>query len=373
MAATKILIVEDELLTAMSLAEDLQEMGYEIIDTVTSGEEAIQLANDRQPDLILMDINLAGSMDGIETATEIRQRLNIPVIFLTSYSNDETLKRAQQTGSFGYLLKPFKVREVRTSIEMALSKSQEELSLREALTKASQESDRQWQSLAIAAHEFRTPLSIMQLSADILQNYGDNLTPDKKAKHFERIQRSIDTISNAIDDVLTIGQVESGGLICHPCALDLDTFCREVLAACQTKASSLHKIVYQIQHIKDGDNVRPTLDPVLLQSILTNLLTNAIKYSPQGGEITLSVTCTGNNVTFAVQDRGIGIPPEYQAKLFQRFARAENVDKIKGAGLGLSIVKSLIDLHKGEIKVDSQVGEGTTFTVTLPYLPVGKL
>lgn len=369
MAATKILIVEDELLTAMSLADDLEAMGYGIVDTVTSGEEAIQLANDRQPDLILMDINLAGSIDGINTAIEVRQHLNIPVIFLTSYSNDETIQRAQKTGSFGYLLKPFKAKEVRTSIEIALSKYQEELSLRQALASAKQYSDRQLQSFAIVAHEFRTPLSVIQLSADILKDGGNKLTPDKKAKYFERLQRAIDAISKLVNDFLTAGQVDSGGISCNPCPLDLNRFCIETISACQISASGLHQVTYQIQYPHGEEKVTPTLDPILLSTILSNLLTNAIKYSPQGGEVTLLAICTSNNVTFEVQDRGIGIPPEYYPQLFQRFARAGNSNKIKGTGLGLNIVKSLVELHKGEIKVDSKVDEGTKFTVTLPYLP----
>jgi signal transduction histidine kinase len=369
MSTTKILIVEDELLTAMSLADDLQTMGYEIVDTVTSGEEAIQLTKDRQPDLILMDINLAGAIDGIDTAVEIRQSLNIPVVFLTSYSNDETIQRAQCTGSFGYLLKPFKAREVRTSIEIALSKYQEELSLRQALANAKQYSEEQLQSLAIVAHEFRTPLSVIQLSTDMLKDGGDKLAPDKKAKHFERIQRSLDSISRMIKDVLTIGQVDSGGLDCHPLPLDLDKFCVELISACQTNGSNLHQVTYQIQYPNEGEKITPSLDPALLFAILSNLLTNAIKYSPQGGDVDLLVTCTHNHVSFAVRDRGIGIPHEYYPKIFQRFMRAGNVSKIKGTGLGLNIVKSLVELHKGEIKFESEVGKGTKFTVTLPYLP----
>ncbi|WP_019499187.1 ATP-binding protein [Pseudanabaena sp. PCC 6802] len=368
MTATKILIVEDELLTAMSLADDLEAMGYEIVDTVTSGEEAIQIANDCQPDLILMDINLAGSIDGIDTALEIRQHLNIPVIFLTSYNSNETVKRAQQTGSFGYLLKPFKVKEVSTSIEIALSKYQEELSLRQALASAKQYSEQQLQSLAIAAHEFRTPLSVIQLSTDMLKDGGDKLAPDKKSKHFERIQRSIDSISQMIKDVLTVGKVESGELVCNPSPLDLDRFCAELVSVCQIHASKLHQVTYQIQYPDEAAKITPNLDPDLLLAILSNLLTNAIKYSPQGGEVNLSVTCKSNNVTFEVQDCGIGIPTEYYPKIFERFVRAENANKIKGTGLGLSIVKNLVDLHKGEIKFDSRVSEGTKFTVTLPYL-----
>jgi signal transduction histidine kinase len=366
MAVAKILIVEDEMVSAMSLAADLEDMNYEVVETASTGEEAMQFAAQLQPDLILMDINLIGSMDGIDAATEIRQRYNIPVVFLTSYSDDETLKRARQAGSFGYLLKPFKVTEVRASIEIALSKFQEEISLAEALTNVQSDSQKQWQYLAIAAHELRTPLSIIQLAKDLLESGGGNLAPEASAKYFGRIHKAINTMSQSIDNALAIGQLEAGKFMCSPAPLDLDVFCCELIEELSARAQSIFNITYQIQPDLASDHFMSALDRNVLQQILSNLLSNAIKYSPQGGEITLSVTHSNSQVTFAVQDRGIGIPEEHHKKLFQRFERANNVGKIKGTGLGLNIVKSLVDLHGGEIKAESEVGVGTKFTVTLP-------
>ncbi len=366
MAIAKILIVEDEMIAAMNLAGDLEDIGYEVVETATSGEEAMQFAAQLQPDLILMDINLPGSTDGIEAATEIRQRFNIPVVFLTSYSNYETLRRARQAGSFGYLLKPYKTGEVRASIEIALSKYQEEVSLGEALKQAESNSQIQWQYLAIAAHEMRTPLSIIQLAKDLLESGQGNLPPEKSAKYFGRIHKAIDTMSQSIDNALAIGQLEAGKLAHSPIPLDLDVFCRELIDELRARTQSIFNIIYQIQPDPIKERFMPTLDRNILQQILSNLLSNAIKYSPQGGEVILSVTCAPSHITFAVQDRGIGMPAEYLEKLFQRFERANNVGKIKGTGLGLNIVKSLVDLHDGEIKVESEVGIGTKFIVTLP-------
>jgi signal transduction histidine kinase len=366
MAIAKILIVEDEMIAAMNLAGDLEDMGYEIVETATSGEEALQFAAQLQPDLILMDINLPGSIDGIEAATEIRQRFNIPVVFLTSYSNDETLQRAGQAGSFGYLLKPYKTPEVRASIEIALSKYQEEISLAEALTKAESNSQIQWQYLAIAAHEMRTPLSVIQLAKDLLEAGQGKLPPEKSAKYFERIHKSIALMSQSIDNALAIGQLEAGKLTHNPIPLDLDVFCGELVDELRARTQSISNIIYQIQPDPIKERFMPALDRNILQQILSNLLSNAIKYSPQGGEVILSVTCSPSHVKFEVQDRGIGIPTEYLEKLFQRFERANNVGKIKGTGLGLNIVKNLVDLHRGEISVESEIDIGTKFIVTLP-------
>lgn len=373
MAAAKILIVEDEMVSAMSLAADLEDLDYEVVETATSGEEALQFAAQLQPDLILMDINLIGSMDGIEAATEIRQRFNIPVVFLTSYSDSATLQRARLTGSFGYLLKPFKTPEVRASIEIALSKYQEELSLAEALKQAESNSQKQWQYLAIAAHEMRTPLSIILLAKDLLESGEGKLSPEKSAKYFERIHKAIDSMSQSIDNALAIGQLEANKLIFNPTPIDLDAFCGELTEELGSRTQSIFNIIYQIQPALESSQPQsalnrfmPVLDRSILQQILSNLLSNAVKYSPEGGDIILSATSSSYQVTFEVQDRGIGIPAEHIEKLFQRFERANNVGKIKGTGLGLNIVKSLVDLHGGEINVESEVGKGTKFTVTLP-------
>ena len=366
MPAVKILIVEDEMISAMSLAADLEDLDYEVVETATSGEEALQFASQLQPDLILMDINLVGPMDGIEAATEIHQRFNIPVVFLTSYSNAETLQRAGHAGSFGYLLKPFKTQEVRASIEIALSKFQEEISLAEALRQAVSNSQKQWQYLAIAAHEMRTPLSIILLAKDLLQSGYGKLAPDASAKYFGRIHKAIDTMSQSIDNALAISQLEAGKYMYNPIPLDLDAFCCELIEELRARTQSIFNIIYHIQPDPVRDRFMPTLDRNILQQILSNLLSNAIKYSPEGGEVTLSVTGSNSHVTFEVQDRGIGIPTEHREKLFERFERAKNVGKIKGTGLGLNIVKNLVDLHCGEINVESEVGEGTKFTVTLP-------
>jgi len=115
-----------------------------------------------------------------------------------------------------------------------------------------------------------------------------------------------------------------------------------------------------------GECVQAHMDENLLRHILTNLLSNAIKYSPQGGEVLLTLICQADQAIFRVQDRGIGIPPEDQARLFDTFHRAGNVRNIPGTGLGLAIVKRSVDAQGGTIRVESQVGVGTTVTVTLP-------
>ncbi|MDR9401892.1 MAG: response regulator [Halothece sp. Uz-M2-17] len=122
MDTAKIFIVEDEFIIAKGLARKLEKLGYKIVGTVASGEEALRKIEETHPDLVLMDILIEGEMDGIETATEVLQKFNIPVIYLTAYGDDKTLERAEESGCYGYILKPFKQREVHAAIRMALSK-----------------------------------------------------------------------------------------------------------------------------------------------------------------------------------------------------------------------------------------------------------
>jgi signal transduction histidine kinase len=144
--------------------------------------------------------------------------------------------------------------------------------------------------------------------------------------------------------------------------LDVEQFCRELVEEMDPDGMSQTSITFSSQ----GDSNDAYLDEKLLRQILTNLLSNAIKYSPQGGIVQFDLECRDGVVRFSIQDEGIGIPAADQKRLFESFHRASNVGTLPGTGLGLSIVKKCVDLHGGQIAVESAVDVGTTFTVTLP-------
>jgi len=126
MSANKILIVEDEAVVSLDVTRRLEKMGYEVMGRVASGEEALDLIEKERPDLVLMDINLQGEMDGIETATKLYKEYNLPVIYLTAYAGESTLERAKESKPYAYILKPFKERELHAAIEIAISRHQTE-------------------------------------------------------------------------------------------------------------------------------------------------------------------------------------------------------------------------------------------------------
>lgn len=359
---TKILIVEDELLIAQGLARKLVKMDYHVVGIVSSGRDAIRHVDDDPPDVILMDIVIKGDIDGIETARQIQSRNNIPIIYLTAYADDETLERAEQTGSYGYILKPFKEREIHAAIKMALKKHQEALALQASLSAMQSLSDEKSRQLAIAAHDFRNPLSTIRMSAEILQDYGESLDAERQTECFERIQGAVSTMNNLLEDILVLSYTEAATYELCPQQVDIVAFFEDMI----------HQFALAIQnthHIQlDAPQSCPIviLDERLLQHIVLNLLSNAIKYSPSGGTIHLDVTHEQDRLTLSISDPGIGIPDEDQHLLFQRFKRASNVGEIQGTGLGLSIVHQAVELHGGEIQVESEVGMGTRFTVMLP-------
>jgi signal transduction histidine kinase len=196
----------------------------------------------------------------------------------------------------------------------------------------------------------------------LLERYRDRLSEDKQLAHLQRIQIAVERMTQMLNDILIIGEAEGGKLEFNPALLDLPQFCRDLVEELQQGSGKQHTLIFtsQCQSLLQG------MDAKLLRHILSNLLSNAIKYSPIGSTVQLDLTCFNDKGIFRIQDQGIGIPPEDQAHLFESFHRATNVGTIQGTGLGLAIVKQCVDLHKGEITVASEVGNGTTFTVTLP-------
>jgi PAS domain S-box-containing protein len=237
-----------------------------------------------------------------------------------------------------------------------------EENLRQALEKERELSELKSRIITTISHEYRTPLTTILSSAELLEHYGEKLTQEKKLLHLQRIQASSKHLTDLVNDVLFIGQAEANSLKFNPEPLNLEQFCEELIETMRTTARSGTTISFSCR----GDCTNASLDEKLLRQILTNLLTNAIKYSSEGSTVQFELKCQEDVAVLRIQDQGIGIPEQDLPELFESFHRASNVGTIPGTGLGLAIVKKSVDLHKGQIAVDSVVGAGTTFTITLP-------
>lgn len=241
---------------------------------------------------------------------------------------------------------------------------QAEADIRMALAKERELSELRSSFVSLVSHEFRTPLTTIQSSTELLEHYNDRLSQQKKQNHFTRIQNAVKRMTQLLEDVLTIGQAEAGQLKFNPEPIDLVGFCSDIVDSMQMIARREHKLNFLAPY----KCANTQLDEKLLGHIITNLLSNAIKYSPDGGIVQFEIICSSSAAIFRIQDTGIGIPEEDLDKLFDSFGRASNVGTIQGTGLGLAIVKKCVDLHGGDITVESELGVGTTFTVILPLI-----
>jgi signal transduction histidine kinase len=231
-----------------------------------------------------------------------------------------------------------------------------------ALAKEKQLNELKSRFVSMISHEFRTPLTTIQSAAELLQHY--EWSPEEQQERFQQIHAAVRQMIQLLEDVLLIGRVEAGKFDFNPKSFNLTTFCRQLVADTQLVTNRNHCLTFTSQ----GQAQDVWLDQKLMRQIVTNLLSNAIKYSPDGGNIELGLNYSTNSIKLWVKDEGIGIPPEAKDYLFDGFFRADNVSTIQGTGLGLTIVKKCVDLHQGTITLESEVGVGTTFTITLPLI-----
>lgn len=241
-------------------------------------------------------------------------------------------------------------------------RKQAEIEINNALKKERELGELKSRFITMASHEFRTPLATILSSTELLEHYSHKWREEKKIEHLHRVQTAVKYMTQLLNDVLLIGKAEAGKIEYNPTLLNLGKICQDITEEVQAIASPNHTITFS----SVGQSDQVFIDEKSLRHIITNLLTNAVKYSPDGGAISFNLICDHQTAVFSIQDQGIGIPPADQEKLFDFFHRATNVSTIPGTGLGLAIVKKSVDLCGGKITVKSEVSVGTTFTVTLP-------
>jgi signal transduction histidine kinase len=211
-----------------------------------------------------------------------------------------------------------------------------------------------------AAHEFRTPLTVIQTAAEALKLYSGRMSSHQQHVRLVKIEESVQEMTGLLRNALTFSRADAGKIRCERQPVDLRALTQEVARNIQGIAE--HEIVVTVR----GAARLPQLDPSLAREILINLLTNAAKYSSPGDKIEVEVVTATTEVRIRVTDHGIGIGPEDQKHVFDPFRRGANVGDIPGTGLGLAITKRAVQNHGGTISFESQLGSGTTFTVTLP-------
>jgi PAS domain S-box-containing protein len=246
--------------------------------------------------------------------------------------------------------------------EEVLKQIEAEKKVKDALEKEKELSYLKTKFISIASHEFRTPLTTVLSSTELLERYGRNWEVDKYNKQTERIKKSVNYLTHLMDDVLIISRADSGKTVFNPKPVEFKKFCQSIV----DEMKMLLKENHELEFSYDVDKNILFVDEKLLKHILNNLISNAIKYSVNGGKILFEVMSRPDELQFIISDSGIGIPEEDQTNLFEPFNRGKNVKDIHGTGLGMSIVKRSVDMHKGTILFTSKVGIGTTFKIKIP-------
>lgn len=492
MNKVKILVVEDEAIIAKNIESKLLKAGYDVIDTVYTGNDAVKSALEKNPDIILLDIKLKGETGGIEAAEKIKQVKDIPVIYLTSYTDEDTFEKAKLTEPAAYLSKPFNLDELNRIIQLTLfnhsikkelieTKRRYELAveagktgvweyipserktivdsgflklfglqselksydanewmsfipmedlelinsklneliegrtdnysfehrikrtdgtirwviskgkrinegnavkiigtltditeLKETEKKLKHYSDNLKKSntakdnlFSIIAHDLRNPFHTILGASELLASYSNEMNAEEIKETAQNIYRSASNVYNLLVNLLEWSRFQSGKLEVNKTQFNL---CEIVNQVIELYAEQSERKKIRI-HSQCEDNCNVFADKYMIESVVRNLISNSIKFTPSGKSI--EIVCKNLNDEFAefsVKDYGVGIPANIKSKLFQIDSQisTKGTEQEKGTGLGLVLCKDFIEKNGGTISFESEVGKGSLFKVTIP-------
>ena len=228
-----------------------------------------------------------------------------------------------------------------------------------ALSKEKELSDLKSRFVSMASHEFRTPLSTILSSASLVAKYTESEEQDKRDRHIQRIKSSVNNLTDILNEFLSLGKIEDGKIVSHYADFSI----KEMGTAICNELTGIARPGQQLIYTHQGNEI-VHLDPTLFRNVIINLLSNAIKFTPENGTITITSKVTPKKISLRIKDNGLGISPEDQSHLFERFFRGANVINIQGTGLGLHIVGKYIELMNGQIEFNSVLEKGTEFIIT---------
>lgn len=237
-----------------------------------------------------------------------------------------------------------------------------EVQLEKSLSKEKEINELKTRFIATVSHEFRTPLASLFASTQMIQRYSQRWSEEKLNKHYNRIESTVKYLTQLLDDMLTISRADREILSNNPEPIEIEIFIQSVLEQLQPDLTDFQRIIFNNEL-----NINTvTIDKKLFSHIIINLLINAIKYSPKGGDIELTISSDNENLIITVVDSGIGIPEDEIKYIFDAFYRTRNSVGIQGSGLGLNIIKRAVEVLGGDISVESKINIGTTFIIRIP-------
>jgi signal transduction histidine kinase len=385
-AVARVLIVDDHARNRLAVEAVLEPLRLELV-MASSGEEALRRLLEQEFALVLLDVHMEG-MDGLETAKLIKQAKrtrHTPIIFLTAVSGDaDHIFRGYQHGAVDYLVKPFDPDALRAKVSVFVDlyvqseriKQQAMLLAENARLYAEERRARaeaeaamraREEALGVVSHDLRGPLATVMIGASMLvEAMPANPETAGFVRHAAAIQRSAEQMSQLLNDLLDVSRIEAGYL-----TLDREPqLCVELIhAVVETFQPQADRRGVQLSIADDVGVTHVHCDRARMLQVFSNLVGNALKFTPAGGRITVRARRDGNMVQFSVTDTGSGIAAEQLPHIFKRYWQARKADR-QGIGLGLAITKGIVEQHGGTISVESSPG-GTTFTFSLPIARAG--
>ena len=399
----KVLVVDDEDSVVVTIKAILQLDGYDV-DTTTSGARAREMVREAEYDLVLTDLRLEDG-DGLDVLKAVRESYPETVtIMLTGYASLESAIHALRAGAYDYLVKPSEVEELRATVARGLERRRlgQELhervaelaelnsSLQRRIDEATVELKERYeqlkeldrmksQFLSIASHELKTPITAMSGFLQVALRRVRRLSQGNAAApvaeglngitdQLEIVYRQTGKLARLVDELLDVSRIQTGRIEFRYGDVDLSELANEVATRMQLTTTT-----HAISVRRDSENVVKA-DRDHLEQVLNNLLTNAIKYSPSGGSITIDVRPDDSGVRLSVTDEGIGIPEKELDAIFGLFYRSPDraARDAAGMGLGLYISKEIVVRHGGRIWAESSGTKGSVLNVIIPRMPIGS-
>ncbi|MEX2401644.1 MAG: hybrid sensor histidine kinase/response regulator [Rhodothermales bacterium] len=362
-----VLVVDDNA-TVIRFVERALGDAFTVI-SARNGREALEVAAGAIPDLIISDIMMP-VMDGHELCRTVKDDpvlRHIPVVLLTALVSQNDLIEGLELGSDDYIFKPFNARELKARVRNLIAAREEQRRLAIENRELVSVSERKSDLINIAAHDLKNPLTAIRELADILkEEVGEHSEAFEPA---DLIHHSSDQMLALIASLLESEAIEDGRIPLHPQSMDLTEAAADVVRRNDFLAGRKGQTIELTLPSGDaGERLHVYADPHLLVEAMDNLINNAVKYSPPGATVRVRVRSDKDDVLFSVEDEGPGIPSDEQHLLFQKFQPLSTQPTAgeTSTGLGLSIVKQIVDLHEGTIEVRSAPGAGSTFSIRLP-------
>ncbi len=364
-----ILIVDDTPANLQVLSQVLKDSGHKV-RAVPNGLLALRAVDSRKPDLILLDINMP-EMDGYEVCRRLKTSADtedIPIIFISALNETLDKVKAFEFGAADYMTKPFQFEEVqaRVSVQLKLRRLQQELldknqSLEASLNRQQALEVQRENLIHMMVHDMRSPLSGMLGYLSLLEMFS-SAWPPKHQTYLQRCQESTDSLIKMISTILDIHKMESGDMLLRASKVEISSVARKASEALGGMA--INNPIEIENELDQTEALQLEADAEMVQRVIENLLGNALKFSPDGAPVRIRLSPHADQIKVGIQDQGPGIPAEMHERIFDKFGQVEA--RKHSTGLGLTFCKLAVEAHGGQIGLDSQVGQGSTFWFTLP-------